>query len=35
MQIEPHEVICQVNKWIQANKFDVTRDKKNVELSEE
>jgi hypothetical protein len=35
MQIEPHEVVNCANKWIEANKFDVQKDRRVVELDSE
>jgi len=32
MQVDPHEVIDAVNKWISTKKYDVQKEKKTVEL---
>jgi hypothetical protein len=33
MQVEPHEVIDAVNKWIASKKYDVVKEKRQVELT--
>lgn len=35
LQVEPHEVIDAVNKWIIVKKYDVSKEKRTVELSQE